>query len=252
MKFLDNDRNWYIMAALALIIISAAIYYAQLFFFHRPGETYFYMMQDLAFVPVQVLIVTIFLDRLLKRHEKKILTKKIFVGIGIFFSETGNNLLKLLFDITVNRDMLSSIFSIKPVWDETDFGTAGKKAAQLSIELKHETDVLVEMKNFLNANRRFILGMMENSNLAEHDLFTDLLLAISHLSDELRMRNSFASLPASDFNHLSKDISRVYNSILVLWLSYLFHIKSEYPFLYSLAIRSNPFDSSASVIINEN
>jgi len=240
------------MAALALIITSASIYYTQLFFFHRPGETYFYMMQDLAFVPVQVLIVTIFLDRLLKRHEKKILTKKIFVGIGIFFSETGNNLLKLLFDITVNREILTPIFSIKPVWDEADFRTAGQKAAQLSIELKHETDVLVEMKNFLNTNRRFILGMMENANLAEHDRFTDMLLALSHLSDELRMRDDLASLPASDFKHISKDISRVYNSILVLWLSYLFHIKSEYPFLYSLAIRSNPFDSSATVIINEN
>lgn len=251
MKFLDNDRNWYIIAALTLIIISASIYEAQLFFFHRPGETYFYMMQDLAFVPVQVLIVTIFLDRLLKRHEKKLLTKKIFVGIGIFFSETGNNLLKLLFDITVNREILSSNFSIKPVWNEADFKTAAKQAADMRIELKHETDVLVEMKSFLNSNRRFILGMMENSNLAEHDLFTDLLLAISHLSDELRMREDFSSLPSSDFNHLSKDISRVYNSILVLWLSYLLHIKGEYPFLYSLAIRTNPFDSSASVIINE-
>lgn len=251
MKFLDNDRNWYIIAALALIITSAAIYDAQLLFFHRPGETYFYMMQDLAFVPVQVLIVTIFIDRLLKRHEKKILNKKIFVGIGIFFSETGNSLLKHLFNITVNRDAITSTCSIKQAWTESDFRSAEKKIIQLKIQVRHEPDVLAEMNNFLNSNRNFILGMMENNNLAEHDLFTDLLLAISHLSDELRMRDDFKSLPSSDFNHLSKDMTRVYNNLIVLWLSYLLHIKNEYPFLYSLAIRSNPFDSSASVIINE-
>jgi len=251
MKFLENDRNWYLMAALVLIITSAAIYDAQLLFFHRPGETYFYMMQDLAFVPVQVLIVTIFIDRLLKRHEQKTLTKKIHVGIGIFFSETGNNLLKLLFKITENRDTLAAMLNIKPAWNESSFRAAEKNAAKLAIVLKHETSVLVEMKAFLAANHRFILAMLENSNLAEHDLFTDLLLAISHLSDELRMREDFTSLPEPDLNHLSKDISRVYNSILVLWLSHLYHIKNEYPFLYSLAIRSNPFNPSASVIINE-
>ena len=31
------------------------------------------------------------------------------------------------------------------------------------------------------------------------------------------------------------------------WLSYMEHLKSDYPYLFSLAVRTNPFDPNASV-----
>jgi hypothetical protein len=33
------------------------------------------------------------------------------------------------------------------------------------------------------------------------------------------------------------------------WLDYMKHLKGNYPFLFSLAMRTNPFDQNASPII---
>jgi voltage-gated potassium channel len=33
------------------------------------------------------------------------------------------------------------------------------------------------------------------------------------------------------------------------WVDYMRHLKNHYPFLFSLAMRTNPFDQTASVII---
>lgn len=249
MKISFEDTKWYIAVTSTLIALSASIYSIQLLLFHRSGETYFYMLQDLAFIPVQVLIVTIVIDRLLKLNEKKIMTKKIFVGVGLFFSETGNNLLKLLLEITDNKEIFFSHFKITSDWNKKNYKETWNVVSKLTIKIRHDAAVIHEMKNFLISNKMFMLEMLENSNLAEHDSFTDLLLAISHLADELYMRNDLNSLPESDVAHLLIDINRVYKNLLNEWILYLMHIKKEYPFLYSLAIRSNPFNPEGTVIV---
>jgi len=33
------------------------------------------------------------------------------------------------------------------------------------------------------------------------------------------------------------------------WLSHMEHLKSDYPYLFSLAVRSNPFDPNASIAV---
>jgi len=37
--------------------------------------------------------------------------------------------------------------------------------------------------------------------------------------------------------------------LLVEWLSYMEHLQDDYPYLFSLAIRTNPFDQDASAAI---
>ncbi len=54
-------------------------------------------------------------------------------------------------------------------------------------------------------------------------------------------------LPDTDYEHLSGDLKRVYQLLVREWLSYMEHLKGAYPYLFSLAVRTNPFDSSASV-----
>jgi len=35
----------------------------------------------------------------------------------------------------------------------------------------------------------------------------------------------------------------------VQWLAYMKHLKKEYPYLFSLAVRTNPFDPDVSVAV---
>ena len=44
---------------------------------------------------------------------------------------------------------------------------------------------LEETKKYLMGKRRFLLALLENPNLLEHETFTDSLRAVFHLTEEL-------------------------------------------------------------------
>ena len=83
--------------------------------------------------------------------------------------------------------------------------------------------------------------------MLEHESFTNLLWAVFHLTEELIHRHNLRKLPETDYQHLSGDIKRVYHLLIAEWLDYMKHLKKGYPYLFSLAMRTNPFDADASI-----
>ena len=106
----------------------------------------------------------------------------------------------------------------------------------------------MQLKALLLDKRTFMLRLLENPNLLEHESFTDLLLATFHLTEELALRADLRRLPKADYNHLSTDIKRAYVLLIGEWLAYVKHLRSEYPYIFSLMMRTNPFDAQASPI----
>ena len=104
-------------------------------------------------------------------------------------------------------------------------------------------------KVFLVEKRSFLLGLLENANLHEHETFTDVLWAVSHLAEELDARKSLDGLPEADQLHLTVDANRAYGRLALQWLEHMEHLKSNYPYLFSLSLRMNPFNRSASPIV---
>ena len=107
-----------------------------------------------------------------------------------------------------------------------------------------------EMESFLTEKRDFLMRLLENPNLLEHKAFTDLLQSVCHLTQELSLREDLARLPDSDHEHLEGDIKRVYSLLIREWVDYMKHLKDKYPYLFSLAMRTNPFDQTASVMVS--
>lgn len=83
--------------------------------------------------------------------------------------------------------------------------------------------------------------MLQNPTLLEHEEFTDLFWGIFHLADELKHRELIKNLSSDDCEHLAKDIERVYGLLILEWLNYMKHLRDEYPYLFSLAVRTGPF-----------
>ena len=106
-----------------------------------------------------------------------------------------------------------------------------------------------ELKVFLVGKRGFLLRLLENPNLLEHERFTELLWAVFHLVEELEYREDLANLPKTDLAHLEGDVLRVYRLLLTEYLFYLNHLKDDYPYLFSLAMRLNPFNPNASPVV---
>jgi len=78
--------------------------------------------------------------------------------------------------------------------------------------------------------------------------FTSLIQSL-HISitEELTHRKKLTDLPDNDYKHLNGDVRRVYSLLIVEWLDYMGHLKRDYPYLFSLASRMNPFDADISV-----
>ena len=92
---------------------------------------------------------------------------------------------------------------------------------------------------------------LENQNLVEHESFTELLRALFHLRDELFARGDLFSLPDTDIEHLANDARRVYIVLGEQWIDHMRYLKRHYPYLFSLALRTNPFNVHASPIVTE-
>jgi len=105
------------------------------------------------------------------------------------------------------------------------------------------------MRSYLIEKRDFLLRMLENPILLEHESFTELLQAVFHLTEEMQCRENLGNLPPSDYNHLAGDIKRAYGQLVYQWIDYIEYLKSNYPYLFSLAIRTNPFDKESSPIV---
>lgn len=238
-----------LLLILFLTILSLVLYLIQLVQFHSPRDTAFYFLQDMAFLPLQVSIVTIVLGKILSDREKRERMKNINMVINAFFSETGTDLILKLIPFEDRSDSVKSRLNIDGTWTVKDFQRTAALIKKHEYTVQSDIALFPELKSYLISKRPFLLMMIENPNLLEHGSFTDMLWTIFHLTDELAARDTFDVLPDSDLNHLALDIRRAYAAILYEWLNHLAHLKTEYPYLYSLEIRKNPFNEQRNVIV---
>jgi hypothetical protein len=218
---------------------SAALYALQLLAFGRTADTFYYLLQDAAFLPVQAILVTFVLDALLARREKQHVLLKLSMVIGAFFSEVGNHLLARCVAADPGRDSLRAAFANPESWAKTE-RAARELVQEHHFKVEPSASDLEGLKSTLAAERGFLLGLLENPNLLERETFTDMLLAVEHLGEELGYRKDIASLPESDLGHLKGDLERAYRLLMVEWAGYTAHLKTHYPYIFSLIVRTHP------------
>ncbi len=241
--------KWQILLALSLIVLSIMLYTMHYAIFRDPHHIFIYMLGDLAFVPIEVLLVTIIVHRLLTEREKRSRLEKLNMAIGVFFSEAGTGLLARFSDYDPGLDEIRKNLIPETGWSDREFSSLSSKLKGYPFGIDIGKADVEGLRRFLLEKRDFLLRLLENPNLLEHETFTRLLQAVFHLTEELADRENVEQLPDSDRQHLAGDIKRAYVLLVNEWVDYMKHLKNHYPFLFSLAMRTNPFDQTASVII---
>lgn len=242
--------NWKIALGMSLVVLSAALYVIHFFIFRDAHHIFLYLLGDIAFLPIEVLLVTLVIHQILTEREKRIMLKKLNMVIGAFFSEVGTKLLREF--VAIDRagapkcEMLGA-----GAWRDRDIKGLVKYFGACEYSAVPSAADLARLREALAKERGFLLALLENPNLLEHESFTNMLWAVFHLDEELEAREKFASLPGSDLKHIEGDIKRAYTALAVEWLYYMEHLRGNYPYLFSLAVRTNPFDRSASVVVTE-
>jgi hypothetical protein len=241
--------KWQINAGVSLLLLSLLMYLIHYSIFQNAHEESFLFFNDLAFLPLEVFLVTLILHRLLSEREKQERLEKLNMVIGVFFSEVGTRLLAYFSDFDPKLERIRAELVVKKDWTSEEFNRVNKTLRAYDYDMDIDQVNLVHLKAFLVEKRDLLLRLSENHNLMEHETFTDLLKAVFHLTEELAVRKDVMELPRADMEHLSVDIKRVYALIVVEWLNYMRHLKNNYPHMFSLAMRTNPFDQKATPII---
>ena len=193
-------------------------------------------------------IVASITDLFVKRREELLRLEKLNMVTGLFFSEMGNGLLKQFVQLDPENGALQA-GRIANDWEDKDFEKAISDLNSHMFVIDSRRGSLSEMRSYLQSQSGLLLRLLENPIVHEHGVFSDLLRAIFHLRDELMNRSELTGLPDSDIKHLEGDMVRIYRLLVLEWVRYMQYLKINYGYLFSLAMRLNPFNLKATAVV---
>ncbi|OGC22848.1 hypothetical protein A2291_08710 [candidate division WOR-1 bacterium RIFOXYB2_FULL_42_35] len=236
---------WQILFGFGLLALSALLYFTHFLIFHDAHHIFLYLIGDIAFIPIEVLLVTVIIHQLLENREKKSKFEKLNMIIGTFFSEVGTSLLTVLSDYDPELAKIKQELVVQGDWTDKQFKQLQKDLKKHHYHVEAKKIDLLALKQLLLPKRDFLIRLLENQNVLEHETFTNLLWATFHLADELSSRKDLKKVSEPDLAHLALDLKRIYLNLAWQWAAYMKHLKTAYPYLFSLAMRTNPFDETA-------
>jgi voltage-gated potassium channel len=189
------------------------------------------------------------LETFFNRRERQAQLNKLNLLIGAFFSEIGMKLLVRFSRLDPEIEEIRHDLIVTGEWTDAAFKKVHASLHTREYRIDMEQADLQELREFLNQRKDFLLRLLENPMVFEHEQFTEALRAIFHLVEELGYRGAIEDLPETDLEHLANDMKRSYRLMAMEWLNYMRYLKESYPYLFSLAMRTNPFDTSASPVV---
>jgi len=187
---------------------------------------------------------------MLNRRERKVRLEKLNMVMNLFFSEIGNRLLRYFVELDPQAASLRKDLVVTNDWSAADFLTVSQLLNSHKYNIDIEKVPQEELNTFFDGKVDLLLRLLENPALLERESFTETIRAVFHFRDELLLRQDISQLPESDKKHLAGDMKRAYRLLALQWLDYMRYLKDNYPYIFSLAMRINPFDLNASPIVD--
>jgi len=238
----ERTQRFVIITGFALL--SLVLFVIHFLAFHDLQLIFIYTLQDIAFLPLEVLLVYLVLERVLSESEKRRILRKLNMVIGVFFSQIGTNLIDRFLVFLVNSQALGKELSYGEDWSKKSAAAAARYAFDYEYQLDYEQGDVSGLKEFLFKNKPLLVRIMENPIILEYESFSECLMAVLHLAEELEARTELTGIPAEDQKHLTNDIVRAFRLLNKSWINYMRHLQTKYPYLFVFWVKHNPFRNS--------
>ncbi|MDS0527636.1 hypothetical protein NNC19_18260 [Clostridium sp. SHJSY1] len=229
-----KNLKHYLFVSIILIILSLGMFFIHYEVFGQLENTIYYSVMNICFIPINILAVTVLFDKLAERRRYSERLSKLNMLVGLFFSDIGYKLLKVIVagDEKIKKEKL----------DFNDLKLCNNWLREYDHDIDFEKIDYNQLKNLVVENRDILASLISNENILEHETFADLLIALVHLRDEIVLVR-YKELTKEDCGHLKGDVVRVYKALTFQWTSYLQHLKEFYPYQYSSYMKLNPLKS---------
>ncbi|MDO4540314.1 MAG: hypothetical protein Q4B48_04345 [Syntrophomonadaceae bacterium] len=244
--------NFMVGLGIIFVVSSIVIYTAHYFIFKDAEFIFRYFIAQLGFLPVNALLVTLLISSVLARRAQRERLQKTDILIGAFFSEMGTELLRRLLQADESpADELRRELLLDKSWQAEDFARARPLLEEHKFKVRFNPQELSALNDWLRGHNDLILRILENPALMEHESFTRMMWAVFHFCDELRLREDLTRLPRSDQYHIEHDANRALSALAGQWVNHMEYTKREYPYLYHIALRTNPFNDEIGIQVKE-
>lgn len=239
-----HKKNEFIKIGILLVGLSAALHGVHFAIFRDFHHLMIYLLGDIAFIPLEVFLVTLVIDRLLEGRERANLMEKLSMLIGLFYQELGQDMLRVCAAADDQIEALQKQCHVTAQWEEIDYSRLEKILNEFHYKLNLERVDLDKLYAMLHGKKELMVSLIANPSLLEHDTFSELLMSVSHMHEELALRKTLNAEDASrkDNEHLRMDLERAYGHLAKEWLHYMKHLKVRYPYLFATAMINNPFE----------
>jgi hypothetical protein len=180
---MNSRTRWLIGFGVILLALSLALMGIHYVLFEDIRWLEKYVVFELAFLPIEVIVVTLILDRLLEARERKERLEKMNMVIGLFFSEVGVGLLWQIAVLGPGLEKIRAGLSRGADLPATDYERLKATLASFSAGPKLRPEDPAALKEQLKAHRGFLVHLLENPILIEQEEFTNALRAVFHLTE---------------------------------------------------------------------
>lgn len=223
----------------AITVCFYAIYYLLL---HNKDDIITSIMDNIISVPFNVLITGILFDYILNRKTRKIEEEKIDMVIGIFYTEVGNELLKMMTKADECIELVRSDLLATYDWEEENYENAIKILDQMDYCVDIDKIDISEMKLLLDKSTPLIIDLLSGNVLKNKIDFTEIVVSVFHLRCEFNERIIQDELEEYEKEHLIDDIEVAYKLLAKRWYQYIYILQKEHPQLFVKALINSPFD----------
>ena len=148
------------LLGMLLIMLSVFFYALHFVIFRDAHHIFIYLLGDVAFVFVEVLLVTLIIHHLLSEREKRAMLKKLNMVIGAFFSEVGTTLLKYCSGFDTNAEQISKHLIIGNEWSPEHFTQMQVVLARHEYKIDSRAGDLQVLQSLVIGKRAFLLSLL--------------------------------------------------------------------------------------------
>lgn len=226
---------------LLLLCASALLYAIHYLIFRDLHHLAIFGLHELAFVPLEVILVTLGLDQLVEKTHREEARSKVSIIETLYFNESGGTMLRYLTSFDPDAARLRALLQVTEDWHSSDFRQAIRQLKSYPFLLDLDRIDFFGLHYHLSQRHEYYRSMLENPALTQSEAFTEMIMKIYLLWEELDGRTNLYQLPEKDRNYLAELLHEIYRELTEYWLDNVYNHSIHNRFRLHRAIESNPF-----------
>lgn len=224
-----------------LLCTSGVLYLLHYLIFRDLHHIGIFFLHDLAGMPLEVLLVTLFFDRIIEKAHEEESQSKLSIIETLFFNESGGNMLRYLSAFDPDYPRLADILQVTMDWRSSDYQTAKIRLKDYPFHLDVQRVDYFSLHYHLDERHNYYRNILENPALTQSNEFTELVMKIYLMWEELDCRTDLYNLDLHEKHYLGELLTEIYQELVEYWLDNAYnHSIHNRPRLHRV-IETSPF-----------